>query len=203
MNSSLAPDWMKNGNGLLPVIVQDAETGRVLMLGYMNEEALRKTTDTGFVTFFSRFKGRLWKKGETSGNILRFISASPDCDKDALLIRAIPMGPTCHTGKQSCFDTGESALETVGILIETIRTRALAESKDSYTKRLLTGGITAYGAKVLEEAEEVVRAARSEGRQRTIEEAADLLYHLLVLLQGEGIGIEDVASELRQRRKRK
>lgn len=195
--------WQKNEDGLLPAIIQDAATGQVLMLGFMNDEALRETQKTGFVTFFSRSKKRLWKKGETSGNVLRFISAFSDCDGDALLIRAIPMGPTCHTGRQSCFDTCESALETVGILIETIRTRAVAGSKDSYTKQLLSGGIAAYGAKVLEEAEEVVCAARNEGKKRTTEEAADLLYHLLVLLQGEGIGLEDVASELRQRRKRR
>ncbi|MFH0770205.1 MAG: bifunctional phosphoribosyl-AMP cyclohydrolase/phosphoribosyl-ATP diphosphatase HisIE [Candidatus Peregrinibacteria bacterium] len=192
--------WNKSQDGLLPAIVQDVNTGQVLMLGYMNVQALQQTQETGFVTFFSRSKKRLWKKGEISGNTLRFISASCDCDSDTILIRAIPMGPTCHTGKQSCFSSPESALETLGNLIETIRKRAENGSRKSYTKRLLGGGIEAYGAKVLEEAEEVVRAARNEGKQRTVEEAADILYHLFVLMRGQRIEIEDVAAELRRRR---
>lgn len=194
-------NWDKNDNGLLPAIIQDANTGQVLMLGYMNEDAFRKTQETGFVTFFSRSKKRLWRKGETSGNILRFVSVSRDCDNDALLIRAIPTGPTCHTGKQSCFDAPENALETLGILMETIRQRDMNGSKDSYTKQLLDGGIDAYGAKVLEEAEEVVRAARSEGWQRTVEEAADVFYHLFVFLRGQDIELGEVAAELKRRRK--
>ena len=198
-SSTLA--WNKNDDGLLPAIIQDANTGQVLMLGYMNAQALQQTQETGFVTFFSRSKKRLWKKGETSGNTLQFVSVSCDCDDDALLMRAIPMGPTCHTGKQSCFNTPETALETLGNLIETIRGRAESGSQKSYTKRLLDGGIDAYGAKVFEEAEELVRAARQEGRQRTIEESADLLYHTLVLLQGEGIALEDISQELRRRRR--
>lgn len=200
MKNSLTPDWQKNPDGLLPAIIQDARTGQVLMLGYMNEEALKQTQRTGFVTFFSRSKGRLWKKGETSGNTLQFLSATDDCDDDALLIRAIPTGPTCHTGERSCFGADESALETLGLLVETIRKRSESHDEASYTKQLLDGGIDAYGAKVLEEAEEVVRAARGEGKQRTIEEAADVLYHLLVLLRGEGIEIDDIAKELQRRR---
>lgn len=201
MKYSPALDWQKNGDGLLPAIVQDANTGRVLMLGYMNEEALRTTMQTGFVTFYSRSKKRLWKKGETSGNVLTFVSVTNDCDDDALLIRAIPQGPTCHTGNSSCFPAEESPLETIGILVETIRRRSDTDTAISYTKRLLKGGIEAYGAKVLEEAEEVVRAARGEGVRRTVEEASDLLYHLLVLLRGEGIEMEDIAAELRKRRR--
>jgi phosphoribosyl-ATP pyrophosphohydrolase/phosphoribosyl-AMP cyclohydrolase len=201
MNNFPTPDWQKNSDGLLPAIIQDANTGQVLMLGYMNEEALGKTTETGFVTFYSRSKKRLWKKGETSGNTLELVSAAHDCDNDALLIRAIPQGPTCHTGNRSCFTADESPLETIGILIETIRSRSEVDSVDSYTKQLLTGGIEAYGAKVLEEAEEVVRAAKEEGKQRTIEEASDLLYHLLVLLCGEDIALEDITGELRKRRR--
>jgi len=198
-SSALA--WGKNDNGLLPAVIQDVNTGQVLMLGYMNAQALQQTQSTGFVTFFSRSKKRIWKKGETSGNTLRFISVSCDCDGDSLLIRAIPMGPTCHSGKQSCFNTAETALETLGNLIETIRRRAKSGSQNSYTKRLLDGGINVYGAKVLEEAEELVRAAGQEGRQRTIEEASDLLYHTLVLFQGEKISIENIAQELRRRRR--
>lgn len=194
-------DWQKDKSGLLPAIVQDQRTGQVLMLGYMNEEALKQTQQTGFVTFYSRSKGRLWQKGETSGNSLRFVSFAGDCDSDALLIRAIPTGPTCHTGQRSCFNADESALETLGFLIETIRKRSEGNDAKSYTKQLLDGGIDAYGAKVLEEAEEVVRAARQEGKQRTIEEAADVLYHLLVLLRGQNLEIDDVAAELKRRRR--
>ncbi len=194
-------DWQKSPDGLLPAIIQDAETGQVLMLGYMNEEALRVTVETGFVTFYSRSKKRLWKKGESSNNTLKFISAAPDCDADTLLIRAIPSGPTCHTGERSCFGVDESPLETIGLLIKTIKTRSQNTDGSSYTRELLDGGIDAYGAKVLEEAEEVVRAARSEGKQRTIEEAADLLYHLLVLLRGQEVELQDIAQELRRRRK--
>ena len=171
------------------------------MLGYMNEEALRTTTESGFVTFYSRSKKRLWKKGETSGNVLEFISVANDCDNDALLIQAIPQDPTCHTGNRSCFTSEESPLETIGLLIETIRGRSEANSANSYTKQLLEGGIEAYGAKVLEEAEEVVRAAREEGKQRTVEEASDLLYHLLVLLRGQDVELTDIAEELRHRRR--
>ena len=160
-------DSRKNPDGLLPAIIQDANTARVLMLGYMSEESLRRTQETGYVTFFSRSKGRLWKKGESSGNTLRLVSAAPDCDGDAILVRAIPAGPTCHTRTKSCFSADELATETLGELVETIRNRAAAGPKDSYTKHLLDQGVSAYGAKVLEEAEEVVRAARQEGQQRT------------------------------------
>ncbi|NOS68268.1 MAG: bifunctional phosphoribosyl-AMP cyclohydrolase/phosphoribosyl-ATP diphosphatase HisIE [Candidatus Peribacteraceae bacterium] len=194
-------DWQKNSDGLLPAVIQDAETGTVLMLGYMNEEALRVTQETRLVTFYSRSKKRLWKKGETSGNTLKLASADADCDRDALLIRAIPAGQTCHNGTRSCFSATESPLETIGLLLQTIKERSESAAADSYTKQLLNGGIDAYGAKVLEEAEEVVRAARCEGRQRTIEEASDVLFHLLVLLRGEGIELSDIAEELRRRRK--
>ncbi len=193
-------DWRKNPDGLLPAIVQDANTARVLMLGYMNEEALRRTRETGWVTFYSRSKQRLWKKGESSGNTLRLVSAAADCDGDAILVRAVPAGPTCHTGATSCFAAEELGPETLGELAETIRSRSDSGPEASYTKRLLDGGVDAYGAKVLEEAEEVVRAARCEGKTRTVEEAADLLYHLFVLLRGQHIELGDVARELRRRR---
>ena len=194
-------NWQKNGDGLLPVIIQDAQTEQVLMLGYMNPEALQMTLDSTRVTFFSRVKQCVWTKGETSGNTLNMVSIGQDCDSDTLLIKAIPSGPTCHTGARSCFDMEEGSLETIGLLIETIRDRSQGEGAKSYTKKLLDGGIEAYGAKVLEEAEEVVRAARQEGKQRTVEEATDVLYHLLVLLRGEGIEIADIAEELRRRRR--
>jgi phosphoribosyl-ATP pyrophosphohydrolase/phosphoribosyl-AMP cyclohydrolase len=191
---------MKNDE-LLPAIIQDARTGKILMLGYMNNEALKQTKQTGFVTFYSRSKKRLWQKGESSGNTLKLVSVDTDCDRDALLIRAMPKGPTCHKGTTSCFDAEELPIETFGNLIMTIKERSSSSSDTSYTKKLLEGGIDAYGAKVLEEAEEVVRAARSEGKQRTTEEACDVLYHLLVLMQGEGIDFDEVADELRKRRK--
>ncbi|MEN6459340.1 MAG: bifunctional phosphoribosyl-AMP cyclohydrolase/phosphoribosyl-ATP diphosphatase HisIE [Thermoguttaceae bacterium] len=194
-------DWCKSSDGLLPAIVQDANTARVLMLGYMNEESLRQTQRNGRVTFFSRSKGRLWEKGESSGHTLEFVSAASDCDGDTILVRAIPHGPTCHTNEPTCFGAEELGPETLGELTETIRRRGSSEAEASYTKRLLEGGVEAYGAKVLEEAEEVVRAAREEGRQRTVEEVADVLYHLFVLLRGQGIELADVAEELRRRRR--
>lgn len=201
MSSTLPSlDWQKDPTGLLPVIIQDERTGQVLMLGYMNEDALTKTQETGFVTFYSRSKKRLWMKGEESKNTLSVVSISTDCDKDTLLIRAVPKGPTCHTGERSCFTLEEGPLETLGLLIETIRDRSQSTSGKSYTKELLDGGIEAYGAKVLEEAEEVVRAAREEGKQRTIEEASDVLYHLLVLLRGQDVELADFAAELKRRR---
>jgi phosphoribosyl-ATP pyrophosphohydrolase/phosphoribosyl-AMP cyclohydrolase len=166
----------------------------------MNDEALRRTRETGWVTFYSRSKQRLWKKGESSGNTLRLVSAAADCDGDAILVRAVPAGPTCHTGATSCFAAEELGPETLGELAETIRSRSESGSEASYTKRLLDGGVDAYGAKVLEEAEEVVRAARCEGKTRTAEEAADVLYHLFVLLRGQHIELGDVARELRRRR---
>ena len=125
----------------------------------------------------------------------------PDCDRDAILVRAIPNGPTCHTGEASCFAADELGPEGLGHLIETIRSRASESAEKSYTRRLLDGGVEAYGAKVEEEAEEVVRAARCEGRERTIEEAADVLYHLFVLLRGQGIELSEVTDELRRRRR--
>jgi phosphoribosyl-ATP pyrophosphohydrolase/phosphoribosyl-AMP cyclohydrolase len=193
-------NWQKSPDGLLPVIIQDDRTGRVLMLGFMNEDALKRTLQTSFVTFFSRSKRRLWEKGETSANRLKVASITSDCDLDALLIRAIPEGPTCHTGAISCFSADETALETLGTLIETIRSRSSPDAPErSYTRSLLIGGVEACGAKVLEETKELVRAAKSEGRTRTIEEAADLLYHMLVLLRGQGIELHEVADELQRR----
>jgi len=194
-------DWRKTTGGLLPAIVQDARTARVLMLGYLNEEALQRTLSTGFVTFYSRSRQCLWRKGATSGNTLRFVSATPDCDSDAVLIRAVPDGPTCHTGAVSCFAAEEIGPETLGELAEIIRRRAEKGIETSYTRRLLNGGVNVYGAKVIEEAEEVVHAAAQEGKRRTIEEAADLLYHLFVLLRGQSIELSEVAQELCRRRK--
>ena len=189
---------MKN---LIPAIVQDADTSQVLMLGYMNQEALQKTRETRLVTFYSRSKKRLWQKGETSGNRLELVEIKEDCDQDALLILARPTGPTCHTGSTSCFSNDPvSSLEVLGRLIRKIDYRSKnADASTSYTKELLDGGVEACGAKVLEEAEEVVRAARLEGKQRTIEEAADVLYHLLTLLKVSDVSFDSVLQELQKR----
>ncbi|MDP7645790.1 MAG: bifunctional phosphoribosyl-AMP cyclohydrolase/phosphoribosyl-ATP diphosphatase HisIE [Candidatus Peribacteraceae bacterium] len=194
-------NWQKNSDSLIPVIIQDADTAQVLMLGYMNSKALEITLRTKIVTFYSRSKKRLWQKGETSGNKLNLVNIKLDCDCDALLVQVRPQGSTCHTGDRSCFSNDELALETIGLLIRTISRKAIDGDNNSYTKNLLDGGQRAYGAKVLEEAQEIVSATNGEGKQRTTEEVADLIYHLFVLLKGEGIEMEEVSEELRKRRK--
>lgn len=179
-------------DGLVPAIVQDSVSKRVLMLGYMNEDAYKRTIADGFVTFWSRSKKRLWQKGESSGNKLRVVSVNTDCDGDALLIMAEPSGPTCHTGKVSCFGEGFG----VGDLFKLLQSRKKEMPEGSYTAFLFEGGLEAILAKVEEESLEVLQAARSEGRQRLIEESCDLLYHLFVLLVNEGISFEDIEKEL-------
>lgn len=200
-NDLPALDWQKASDGLLPAVIQDTETGQVLMLGYMNEEALRQTLETKRVTFYSRSKRRLWKKGEISGNTLELQALRSDCDGDALLLQVRHTGPTCHRGTRSCFgDDHELPLETIGLLMRVIQERSLQGTENSYTKKLLTGGLGTYGAKVFEEAEELVRAAKEEGSQRTVEEAADLVYHFLVFLKGQNIPFDAIVRELRKRR---
>lgn len=185
-------------NGLLPAIVQDAETLQVLMLGFMNKEALEKTIAEGKVTFFSRSKNRLWQKGETSSNFLKVIEIKPDCDNDSLLILARPEGPTCHTGTESCFGKSEFDLMQ---LFKLIKERKEKLPKKSYTSSLFADGLDKIIAKIEEEAEEVIRAAKSEGKQRLIEESCDLLYHLFVLLNNEDVTIADIQGELKKRHK--
>lgn len=185
-------------NGLVPAIVQDAETLQVLMLGFMNKEALEKTLSEGKVTFFSRSKNRLWQKGETSGNFLKVVEIKVDCDNDSLLILARPEGPTCHTGTESCF--GKSEFDLIQ-LFKLIKERKEKMPKNSYTSSLFTDGLDKIIAKIEEEAEEVVRAAKSEGKQRLIEESCDLLYHLFVLLSNENITIDEIQAELKKRHK--
>ncbi len=192
--------WGKARSGLLPVVIQDADTGRVLMLAYMNQEALQRTLETRKVTFFSRSRGQLWEKGETSGNTLQLVSIVADCDGDTILIKALPHGPTCHKGTVSCFAGAESGLESLGELVRIIRSRARSSVQGSYTRYLLEQGLQRQGAKLLEEAEEVFRAAAAEGPERTAEEAADLIYHLLVLLQGQEVELRQVCQVLRARR---
>jgi phosphoribosyl-ATP pyrophosphohydrolase/phosphoribosyl-AMP cyclohydrolase len=191
--------WEKM-DGLLPAVVQDAATGQVLMLGYMNRVALAATLSSRKVTFFSRSKQRLWQKGETSGNVLRLVSVAPDCDNDALLVRADPVGPTCHTGATSCF--GGEGPDGPGWLAELSRVvagRAASADEASYTARLLAEGPARIAQKVGEEGVEVALAAVTRDAAGTAEETADLLYHLIVLMQAKGFGWEDVVAILRQR----
>jgi phosphoribosyl-ATP pyrophosphohydrolase/phosphoribosyl-AMP cyclohydrolase len=192
-------NWEK-GNGLIPAIVQDANTGVVLMLGYMNQEALKRTTQTKRVWFYSRSKGRLWMKGETSGNILELVEMRADCDHDALLIRALPQGPTCHTGSMSCFgesDPNHILRELYGVITE--RKRNMPQN--SYTTALFTQGLEKICAKVEEESQEVIQAAEKESKRRTIEESVDLIYHLFVLLVQKGVTFAELIREVKHRRK--
>ncbi len=187
-------------DGLLPAIVQNGATGQVLMLGYMNKEALEASLASGFVTFYSRSKGRLWQKGETSGNRLALRSDRGDCDGDALLIEADPEGPTCHLGTPSCF--GEGGASGVGFLEELaaiVRSRAVAGEEASYTARLLSEGIAKIAQKVGEEGVEVALAAVTRDTEGCVEETADLIYHLSVLMQARGYGWAEVSETLRAR----
>lgn len=188
----------KKMNGLVPAIIQDAKTLEILMLGFMNTEALTQTIKTGKVTFFSRSKGRLWLKGESSGNFLEVTEIRVDCDNDSLLIMANPIGPTCHTGQSSCFGKAPFNLAK---LYRLISDRKEKMPTDSYTTSLFKEGREAILAKIDEESAEVIQAARREGKQRLIEESCDLLYHLLVLLSSEEISMEEINEELGKRQK--
>lgn len=190
----------EKGGGLVPAIVQDSQTEQVLMLGYMNEESLAKTQETGLVTFYSRSRQTLWTKGDTSGNTLRLKSVMVDCDHDTLLIRAEPSGPTCHTGTVSCF--GESGPEGLGFLAyleKLIEGRKTADPESSYTAKLLQGPLRRAAQKVGEEGVETALAAVAEGDDKLISEAADLLYHLMVLLAAKNLSLTDVINELKSR----
>lgn len=196
----LQPDFDKMPGGLVPAVVQDAHTGVVLMLGYMNEAALQQTADSGRVTFFSRSKQRLWTKGETSGHVLRALDWRLDCDGDAILVKALPAGPVCHTGADTCWgERNEAArfLERLENIIHTRRDPATPGS--SYTAQLFAGGIPKIAQKVGEEAVETVIEALRDDRDRLLNESADLLYHLLVLLAAKDLRLTDVEEILRQR----
>jgi len=188
----------KCSDGLLPVIIQDAVSLKVLMLGYMNREAFEKTLATGKVTFFSRTRQRLWTKGETSGNFLNIEEMFPDCDSDTLLIKANPVGPTCHRGTESCFDTPDHD-GFVRKLSALIKRRHEEMPDNSYTTRLFIKGVKKIAQKVGEEAVESAIEAVDGNRQRFIYEAADLLYHYLVLLEQMDCSIPDIEKELRFR----
>ncbi|HEY0502948.1 MAG TPA: bifunctional phosphoribosyl-AMP cyclohydrolase/phosphoribosyl-ATP diphosphatase HisIE [Lysobacter sp.] len=193
--------WDKQG-GLLPAIVQEAATRRVLMLGYMDREALRLTLDTGHVTFFSRSRQRLWTKGETSGHTLDLVSIEADCDSDTLLVQARPHGPTCHLGRDSCFAgaaAGDDAVAFLGELDTLIATRERERPAGSYTTRLFDGGVRRIAQKVGEEGVETALAAVAQPDADLLGEAGDLVYHLLVLLRARGLGLQDVAAVLRER----
>jgi phosphoribosyl-ATP pyrophosphohydrolase/phosphoribosyl-AMP cyclohydrolase len=217
------PDFSR---GLLPAVVQDAATGQVRMLGYLNEEGYRRTRETGLLVFWSRSRERLWQKGETSGNVLRVQRVLVDCDGDALLVLVDPEGPTCHTGGESCFgdapaapltqtpsaspaqastpasaDTPVTAVTVLADLERVIAERDRDRPVNSYTTSLLEAGTPAAGRKVAEEALEAAFAASFEGAERLSEEAADLLYHLLVLLRSGGVTLADVARCLERRRR--
>ncbi|QCR21991.1 bifunctional phosphoribosyl-AMP cyclohydrolase/phosphoribosyl-ATP diphosphatase HisIE [Pontibacter sp. SGAir0037] len=199
-------DFEKSG-GLVPAVVQDSITGQVLMLGYMNQEALEKTQQERLVTFFSRTKNRLWTKGETSGHTLEVISIAQDCDSDSLLIKVKPNGPTCHTGATSCFGEEETsnratAIRFIAELEQVIQHRKTNPAEGSYTNFLFDKGVNKIAQKVGEEAVETVIDAVA-GKLDTMKgEAADLLYHLLVLLAATGLELKDVVAVLEERHKK-
>ena len=193
-------DFGKCG-GLVPAIIQDATTNKVLMLGYMNQEALDKTKETALVTFFSRSRQTLWTKGETSGNYLKLVDMKIDCDNDTLLVKAIPAGPVCHKGTDTCWgETNESSpLTFLTQLQDFIEKRHEEMPEGSYTTSLFRDGLNRMAQKVGEEALELVIEATNGSNERMVYEGADMLYHLIVLLTSKGLRIEDLASELRER----
>jgi phosphoribosyl-ATP pyrophosphohydrolase/phosphoribosyl-AMP cyclohydrolase len=194
-----ALDFDKSG-GMIPAIVQHADTGAVLMLGFMNAEALRETLARKRVVFYSRSRQRLWEKGETSGNTLDFVSARADCDRDTILVAARPLGPVCHNGTATCFgDEPVSRAEALGFLVQLesiIEQRIGDRPEGSYTARLYAQGPKRIAQKVGEEGLEVALAAAAETDDKVVAESADLLFHLLLLLRSRGIGLEKVVSEL-------
>ncbi|MES2906994.1 MAG: bifunctional phosphoribosyl-AMP cyclohydrolase/phosphoribosyl-ATP diphosphatase HisIE [Pseudomonadota bacterium] len=196
-NEISALDWQKS-EGLLPAIVQDNTTLRVLMLGYMTQDALHQTIESGEVVFYSRSRQTLWRKGETSGNTLSLRDIKIDCDSDTLLIMAEPKGPTCHKGTQSCFGESGVDLSILGDLAKTVASRRSSEASKSYTSQLFASGIARIAQKVGEEGVEVALAAVSQP-EKLAEESADLLYHLVVLLEASNLSLQDVFSVLRQR----
>ncbi|EMR03374.1 bifunctional phosphoribosyl-AMP cyclohydrolase/phosphoribosyl-ATP diphosphatase HisIE [Cesiribacter andamanensis] len=201
-NDPLQPDFAKT-DGLIPAIVQDAVSQKVLMLGYMNAEALRQTQEQGRVTFWSRSKGRLWTKGESSGNFLEVDSISLDCDRDTLLIKARPAGPVCHTGADTCFmETNSSRTGFIDQLRNIIKDRKLNPSDASYTTSLFQKGINKVAQKVGEEAVELVIEAKDDNRELFLGEAADLLFHYLILLEAKGIELDEVVGVLEQRHRK-
>lgn len=199
MNTLPSLDWQK-GDGLLPAIIQDADTQQVLMLGYMNAAALEQTLATKRVTFFSRSKNRLWVKGESSGHFLDLVDVTADCDADALLVRARPNGPTCHRGTCSCF--GEEGATGTGFLAQlerTVNQRISSGDEKSYTAKLVREGVKRVAQKVGEEGVETALAATAGDNPELASEAADLLFHLIVLLRVKGLSLQDALAVLEKR----
>lgn len=191
-------------NGLIPAVIQDNTTQKVLMLGFMNKEALQKTIESGNVTFFSRSKNRLWVKGEESGNFLRLVSIKEDCDSDTLLIKVNPAGPVCHTGSDTCFNEINSCDNKAGFLSELqdlIHGRREKLPEGSYTTKLFKEGINKIAQKVGEEAVELIIEAKDNDNVLLLNEAADLIYHLLVLLSAKKLDVSDVIGILKERHK--
>ncbi|MBQ4915176.1 bifunctional phosphoribosyl-AMP cyclohydrolase/phosphoribosyl-ATP diphosphatase HisIE [Maribacter sp. MMG018] len=197
------PNWEKMSDGLVPAIIQDARTKNVLMLGYMNAEALKKTQESGKVTFYSRSKKRLWTKGEESGNFLNLVDIKNDCDNDSLLIMVNPVGPTCHTGTATCW--GQENSSNFGFFSELEATieqrRTSADGSKSYVASLFKKGINKVAQKVGEEAVETVIEAMDDNDELFIYESADLMFHYLMLLQAKGFTLKDIETELMKRKK--
>lgn len=192
-------DFSKFADGLAPAIVQDYQTQKVLMLGFMNAEALQKTMEGGKVTFFSRSKNRLWTKGEESGNHLLVKEIMSDCDQDTLLIKAKPLGPVCHTGADTCWSEKNHNEDFLFYLEEIINLRRKVAPEDSYVAKLFAKGINSIAQKVGEEAVEMVIEAKDNNDQLFLNESADLLFHYLVLLQAKGYSLQDVIGVLKER----
>lgn len=193
------PDFGKMPGGLVPAVVQDARTGVALMLGYMNEAALQQTLSSGLVTFFSRSRQRLWTKGESSGHVLRLRDIRLDCDCDALLVKAEPKGPVCHTGAETCWSESNRLAGFLGELEQIIRQRSQADPSGSYTARMLSEGVAKVAQKVGEEAVETVIEALGNDRGQFLNETADLLYHLLLLLHAKQTSLAEVEAVLEAR----
>jgi phosphoribosyl-AMP cyclohydrolase / phosphoribosyl-ATP pyrophosphohydrolase len=202
LESMGAIDFTKYADGLVPAIIQDDTTGKVLMLGFMNEAAVAKTQELQKVTFFSRSKNRLWTKGEESGNYLLLKDIKVDCDNDTLLIKAIPQGPTCHTGADTCWNEKNESDNFLLQLEKIIADRKNNPSEKSYTSSLLKKGINKIAQKVGEEAVELVIEAKDDNKDLFLGEAADLLFHYLILLQAKGYALQDVIEVLQQRHTR-
>jgi phosphoribosyl-ATP pyrophosphohydrolase/phosphoribosyl-AMP cyclohydrolase len=208
--NSLADNLRFDEKGLIPAVVQRSRDRRVLMVAYMNRESLEKTIETGQVHFWSRSRQEIWRKGATSGNVMKVMEVLADCDRDCLLIRVQPAGPACHTGRDSCFydslhQTGDSSdvdlAEMLNELAEVIHDRNERRPPESYTTKLLEVGVDQITKKIGEEAVEVVIAGKNEDRDELARESADLIYHLLVLWEASGLSASDVAAELKSRRR--
>ena len=195
-------DFGKSPDGLLPAVAHDHHSGQIRMLAFVNREAVEQSMQTGFAHFYSRSKGRLWQKGEESGNTLRIVGIATDCDADAIIYAVKPQGPTCHTGAESCFFAGDTVTPQLAILqqLEAIITqRREQQPQGSYVAQLFASGLDRIAQKVGEEGIETVIAAKNDDREDFVNESADLLFHLLVLLQARGCSLEDVLTVLRQR----